>query len=70
MEIKNRSHNWQSETKLAKHLHIKLSKGEQDMYARMYAEYNEVHAQVLEIESTITGKMGHHSLVHTVKEVL
>jgi hypothetical protein len=69
MEIKNRSHNWQSETKLAKHLHIKLSKGEQDMYAKMYADYNEVHTDVVEIESVITGKMGNHSLIHTVEEV-
>lgn len=70
MEIKNIKHNQQINAKLARHLRHKMTPQEAQSYADMYAEYNQIHAGLTQVTSTVQGVWGNKYKKQTVKEIL
>ena len=70
MEIKNRSHNWQSETKLKRKLHHTMTSYEASGYELAYVEYNLIHYSLCQCVSTCQGTLGDYTKKIIVKEFL
>jgi hypothetical protein len=51
---------------------IKLSQAELNLYSQMYKDYNNsnIHQELAEVESQITGCTGNQKNVHIVREVV
>lgn len=70
MEINNPKNSQQSNTKLKRKLHHRMTPYDTRGYELAYAEYNLIHANLCTILSEVEGQTGNHRKKNLVLEII